>query len=76
MHSLHYRIFVFFTLYGFFCTYTMAQNYTARLPDSIVLQNGEHRTDILTSRCGNQYCTFGSIGNAGSYSFKYSTSSG
>ena len=76
LHLLHYRIFVYFALYGFFCTYTMAQNYTARLPDSIVLQNGENRMDTLTSRCGNQYCTFGSMGNAGSYSFRYSTSGG
>lgn len=54
-----------------------AQNYTRNLPSSIILQNGESRSDILTSVCGNQYCAFGLMSNnAGSYDFSYSTHNG
>ncbi len=53
-------------------------DYNGRLPDSVVLQNGENKNEKLISSCGNQYCYAGlpSAFNPVAYSFNYTTHSG
>lgn len=56
-----YKIFMSITASLFLSSFLnlYAQNFTERLPSSIILQDGQDQSHSLTPNCGNQYCYFG-----------------